>query len=84
MVSCAPGQTVTPYENSLRDVGNRFWYIFATNADRTYTWSGPIEVFVTNKAFNHCLNIGTTDSWIAGYMQIDVGHDVSDATFRLD
>jgi uncharacterized membrane protein len=81
-----PGSCVTVYSNSLDDVNNRYWYYYAQNDDSSIEWSGPIPVYVTDEAFNHCLNIGTTNSRIVGYRQIDVGDndDFTVTLFHLD
>ena len=69
----SPGQCTTVYGNSLGDVNNRYWYFYAQNASGSAKWSGPIDVDVTNEAFNHCYGIGNTQSWVAGYRLLDVG-----------
>jgi uncharacterized membrane protein len=76
-----PGQCTTVYGNSLDDVNNRYWYYYAESLSGS-TWSGPIEVYVTDEAFNHCYNIGTTQSRIVGYRLLDVG-DNDDYTVTL-
>ena len=68
-----PGSCVTVYANDLDDVNNRYWYYHAENDAATTVWAGPTQVYVTDEAFNHCLNIGTTNSRIVGFRQIDVG-----------
>jgi uncharacterized membrane protein len=69
----SPGQCVTVYENSLGDVDNRYWYFYAKNADATFVWSGPVNVYVSHQAFNHCLGIGTSAEFIVGFQLLDVG-----------
>jgi uncharacterized membrane protein len=78
----APGQCTTVYGNSLDDVNNRYWYYHAENGDGTIVWAGPIGVYVTKQAFNHCYGIGTTSSRIAGFRILDVG-DYDDFTVTL-
>jgi uncharacterized membrane protein len=68
----APGSCTTVYANDLDDVNNRFWYFYAENDAVTVVWDGPHPVYVTDQAFNHCVNIGTTTSRIVGYREIDV------------
>jgi uncharacterized membrane protein len=80
--AAGPGQCTTVYENSLGDVNNRYWYFYAQNASGSTVWAGPISVYVTNEAFNHCYAIGTSASWIAGYRLLDVG-DYDDFTVTL-
>jgi uncharacterized membrane protein len=80
--SMEPFSPVTVYANDLDDVHNRYWYYYAQNDDASFVWTGPYQVYVTDKAFNHCLNIGTSDSRIVGYRQIDVG-DNEDFTVTL-
>ena len=77
-----PGSCVTVYANDLDDVHNRYWYFHAENDDASIVWDGPVPVYVTDEAFNHCLNIGTTNSRIVGYREIDVG-DNEDYTVTL-
>jgi uncharacterized membrane protein len=48
----APGQCATVYANDLDDVNNRYWYYYAESASGS-TWSGPVQVYVTDEAFNH-------------------------------
>lgn len=78
----APGACATVYANDLDDVNNRYWYFHAENADGSVFWAGPIGVYVTDEAFNHCYGIGTTTSRIAGFRLLDVG-DNDDYTVTL-
>jgi uncharacterized membrane protein len=77
-----PGSCVTVYANDLDDVHNRYWYYYAENASRTFVWAGPVNVYVTDEAFNHCLGIGTSTSRIVGFRVFDVG-DNDDFTMTL-
>lgn len=81
----APGQCTTVYGNSLDDVNNRYWYYHAENWDGTVFWAGPVGVYVTDKAFNHCM-VGVVggqgESRIAGFRILDVG-DNDDYTVTL-
>lgn len=77
-----PGACVTVYSNSLGDVNNRYWYFYAENAGASVVWAGPIRVYVTDEAFNHCLGIGTTTSRVVGFRILDVG-DNDDFTVTL-
>jgi uncharacterized membrane protein len=81
-----PGSCVTVYANTLGDVNNRYWYYHAENDDSSIEWAGPIPVYVTDEAFNHCLSIGTTNSRVVGFRQIDVGDndDFTVTLFHLD
>ena len=77
-----PGSCATVYANDLDDVNNRYWYFYAQNDDQSGEWSGDIEVGVTDRAFNHCLNIGEPDERAVFYRLLDVG-DNDDYTVNL-
>jgi uncharacterized membrane protein len=77
-----PGSTVTVYANDLDDVNNRYWCFYAETDDGSIVWNGPYQVYVTDEAFNHCINIGTTESRIVGFRLLDVG-DNEDYTVTL-
>lgn len=71
-----PGNSADVYDNDLEDL-NRYWYFYAKAADGA-EWSGKFgSVYVYHKAFNSCLNIGSTAAYrTVGMRQIDVhGHD---------
>ena len=77
------GACVTVYANSLDDVNNRYWYFYAENRGAGITYPGPVQVAVTDEAFNHCLDVGTTTSRDVGFRQFDVGDD-DDHTVNLN
>jgi hypothetical protein len=72
--SAEGSHTQTVYANDLRNVNNRYWYYYAQNASGSRVWAGPISVQVSNQAFNHCLGVGRTDWWIAGFRLLDLGN----------
>jgi hypothetical protein len=72
--SAEGSNTRTVYANDLKDVNNRYWYFYAQNASRSRVWAGPISVYVSNQPFNHCIALGRTDWWIAGFRRLDVGN----------
>jgi uncharacterized membrane protein len=80
--SIEPGSCTTVYANDLDDVHNRYWYYYAENQGRTVVWAGPVQVYVTDEAFNHCLGLGISTARVVGYRQIDVG-DNEDYTVTL-
>jgi hypothetical protein len=51
---------------------NRYWYFYAQSSNGL-TWSGPIDVTVTNNAFSQCQWDNTGTSYTAGFQLIDVG-----------
>lgn len=71
--SITPKACTIVYANDLKDVNNRYWYYYAENASRSFVWAGPTNVYVTDKAFNHCFGIGTSTSRIVGFRILDVG-----------
>ena len=72
----APGATATLYANDLDDVNNRFWYYFAEAVDGA-VWSGDINTYVTNAAFNICQGLGSTAYRTVGFRELDVGDNDS-------
>ena len=74
--------TVTVYANDLKNVNNRYWYFYAQNTSRSRVWAGPVNVFVSDEAFNHCIKLGRTGWWIAGFRRLDFG-DANNAVVLL-
>jgi uncharacterized membrane protein len=56
---------------------NRYWYYYAFTEGITpqLFWTGPINVTVTNNAFNQCqwTNTGLASPYTAGFQEIDIG-----------
>jgi uncharacterized membrane protein len=80
----APGQSSVPYANSLGDVNNRYWYVYAENSSRSVVWAGPflVQVPADGSPFNTCQGIGSTADRQIGLQQFDVG-DHDDFTVTL-
>jgi uncharacterized membrane protein len=78
--SIDPGSCANVYENDLEDL-NRFWYYYA-EADDGATWSGAYTVYVTDQAFDSCVDIGSTESRVVGFRELDIG-DNDDYTLTL-
>lgn len=80
-----PGQSSVPYENSLGDVNNRFWYFYAQNWAGSFVWQGPfpVQVPANGDPFNTCQGIGSTADRGIGLVQFDVG-DNDNFTMNLN
>jgi uncharacterized membrane protein len=54
---------------------NRYYYFYAFTEGVTpqLFWTGPINVTVTNAAFNQCQWDNTNTTYTAGFQEIDVG-----------
>jgi uncharacterized membrane protein len=76
------GACSTVYANSLRNVNNRYWYYYAESHDRSYVWAGDVRVYVTDRRFDSCIGIGSTDARIVKFKKFDVG-DARNFTMTL-
>lgn len=54
------------------DTNNRYMYFYAESVSDGRTWSGDLNVYVPLRAFDSCLNIGSTDSRIVGMRKLDL------------
>ena len=54
---------------------NRYYYFYATTSgvNPQLYWTGPINVTVTNAAFNQCQWDNANTTYTAGFQEIDVG-----------
>ena len=79
-----PGQSSVPYQNSLSDVNNRYWYYYAQNWSGSVFWAGPypVQVPADGSPFNTCQGIGSTADRQIGLRQLDVD-DYDDFTVNL-
>jgi hypothetical protein len=65
------GETVSVWNGDVAWL-NRYYY-FHAESDTGSVWDGPINVEVTNSAFNQCQwDDGGCDRWV-GFQEIDVG-----------
>ena len=76
----APGQCAKVFNGDLDDV-NRYCCYFAEAADGAF-WAGDVVTQVPHRAFDWCLNTGSTDSRQVGFRVFDVG-DSDDVTVSL-
>jgi uncharacterized membrane protein len=75
-----PGQSAIVFGGDLADV-NRFWYFFADAADGAF-WAGPFEEVVPWNAFQACEKIRTSNSFVVGMRELDIG-DSADFTLTF-
>jgi len=65
------GQSVTVWNGDLAWL-NRYYYFHAESSNGL-VWSGPINVTVTNNAFNQCQWDNSNTNRTAGFQLIDIG-----------
>ncbi len=71
-----PGNSADVYDNDVEDL-NQYFYFYAKAADGAQ-WAGDYgPVYVYHRAFDSCVNIGSTEAYgIVGMREIDVnGYD---------
>jgi uncharacterized membrane protein len=72
--SATYGNSTTVWNGDLAWL-NRYYYFYAfTEGIKTqYFWTGPINVTVTNAAFNQCQWNNNSTTYTAGFQEIDIG-----------
>ena len=62
-----PGQS-----KYVADTNNRYFYYYAESLSDGRVWTGDLNVYVTTREFNSCLNIGSTDARIVRMRKLDL------------
>lgn len=76
----SPGQCTTVFNGDLDEV-NRYWGYYAEATDGAF-WAGDVTTDVPDRAFNWCINTGSSDSRQIGFRVLDV-QDNDDYTVNL-
>lgn len=76
----APGECNVVFGGDLDDLNQ--YYCFYAEANDGVVWAGPYVRSVTNRAFDWCENVSSTDARDVGYRLLDIG-DNDDYTVNL-
>lgn len=71
--SIAPGQSKIVFGSDLQSTGSKYYYWYAESSNGA-VWSGAFNTYASNKAFDWCLNTGSTNSRILGFREKYIGN----------
>jgi uncharacterized membrane protein len=76
----APGQFMTVFNGDLDEI-NRYWCYYAEASDGAF-WAGDVVTQIPDRAFDWCINTGSSDSREIGFRVLDIDSN-DDFTLNL-